>query len=78
MNDDNNDTKLITVEQYRKLVNSTVELIKANRTIAKLESEIQRKDIKIENLRKDLEKAVNFGGNLTPVSRADKKFSLSF
>lgn len=50
-------TKIITLEAYRILLNATVDLYKADAKIKKLESLIEQKDIKIEHLKTQLETA---------------------
>lgn len=46
----------ISIENYRKLLQATVDLYKANGTIAKLESVIQKKDARITQLETQLNK----------------------
>lgn len=60
--------KLISLEEYRRILNATVELYRANETIRRLESEIQRKDDKINRLQANLEAARTVAENLSPVS----------
>lgn len=47
----------ISSEQYRKLLDSSVELYRVNETIAKLRLSIEKKDAKIEHLSAQLETA---------------------
>lgn len=49
--------KSISIEEYRKILNATVELYKANETIRKLEFLNEQKDLKIEELQEQLEAA---------------------
>lgn len=60
--------KSITIEEYRRLLNDTIELYKAKSTIKRLELSIKRQDDKIKNLQKRLEAAENITDNLSPVS----------
>lgn len=56
------------METYKKILDDSVELYRAQRTISKLESIIQKKDEKIKNLEERLEKEITekFDG-LSPV-----------
>lgn len=47
----------IPMQQYRKLINSTVELYRANNKIKILAASIENKDVKIKRLETELEKA---------------------
>lgn len=48
--------KTISNEEYRKLCQGTIDLIKANKTINKLNILIQKKDAMIDNLEMQLKK----------------------
>lgn len=60
--------KSISMEEYRNLLNATIELYKANATIKKLESLLQQKDDKIKNLDARLDELKIITDNLSPVS----------
>lgn len=49
----------ISIEGYRKLLQATVQLYKANGTIAKLESTIQKKNVRITQLESQLNKKIH-------------------
>lgn len=58
--------KAISMEEYRKLCNCSIELCKANKTIDKLNATIQKKDAMIEKL---TEKCKTEHDHLSSVSR---------
>lgn len=69
--------KSISLEEYRRIVNATVELYRANKTIKKLESLIQQRDEKITHLKAQLETAKRtITEDLSPVSLSNESIIL--
>lgn len=60
--------KLISLEEYRRILNATVELYRANEAIRRLKLEIKQKDDIINRLQAKLEAAKTVAENLSPVS----------
>lgn len=67
------------MEKYRILLNSTVELYKANDKIAKLESLIEKKNAKIEHLKTQLERATATAGeNFSSAGFSEVRFQVYY
>lgn len=67
MTPDFENMKSISLEEYSRLCQASIELIKANRTINKLNITIQKKNDIIENLNAKLAKRTEYP-HLSPVS----------
>lgn len=67
-NSSETEMKSIPLEEYRKILNATVELYGAKETIRRLELEIQQKNDEISHLQTELTAARTVAKNLSPVS----------